>query len=495
MPCKDTVIFMKIKSVKFNFIMNFILTSSSFIFPLITVPYISRVLLVEGNGKVALAASILTYFAMFASLGIPTYGIRACAKVRDNKKELSKTVQEILIINTVTTALTFIAFLLSLFLIPSFAGQKEILLVNSTALILNLMGVTWLYSALEQYAYITIRTLAFKIISIVLMFLLVKNVDHYVTYAAISVFAGAGSNVLNFINLRKLISFKKTGKYEFKRHLKPIIVFFAMSAAISVYTNLDIVMLGFMRGAVDVGYYNAAIKVKTLLVALITSLGAVLLPRLSYFFEQKNTEEFERIIVKAFNFVLVLGVGVTVYFTVFAGETILLLNGKEFEGAVIPMMWLMPTVLFIGLSNVTGIQVLTPTGNERKVLYSIIIGAITDFLLNLALIPNYGASGAAFATMVAELVVLGIQVVYLRSMLFSIVKKLEITKIFIAAFAAALCGIILKLLTELSPFMALLSTGLVFFGVFGWLLLLLKEDFVYGLMVCLVKTVKNRLSR
>ena len=482
---------MKIRSVKFNFIMNFILTSSSFIFPLITVPYVSRILLVEGNGKVALAASILTYFAMFASLGIPTYGIRACARVRDDKIQLSKTVQEILIINTITTAITFLAFLASLFLVPNFAEQKELLLVNSTALILNLMGVTWLYSALEQYAYITIRTLAFKVISIILMFLLVKNVDDYVTYAAISVFAGAGSNVLNFIHLKKLISFKKTGKYEFKRHLKPIMVFFAMSAAISVYTNLDIVMLGFMKGTIDVGYYNAAIKVKTLLVTLITSLGAVLLPRLSYFFEQKNTDEFNRIIVKAFNFVIVLGVGVTVYFTLFAGETILLLSGSEFSGAIIPMMWLMPTVFFIGLSNVTGIQVLTPTGNEKKVLYSIIVGAVTDFVLNLLLIPNHGAAGAAFATMVAEFLVLALQVIYLRKMLLTLVKKLSIFKTAIATALASIIALQVRALNFNSIFLVLLISSVVFFGTYGITLLATKESFTMDIF----HSVKNLVLR
>ena len=142
---------LKTKSVKFNFIMNMILTASSFIFPLITFPYVSRVLLVEGNGYVSFATSVLTYFTMFASLGIPSYGIRACAQVRDDKKELSKVTQELLIINIATTLLVSIVFVVTLFTVPQFKEQQTLLWINGATLILNAIGVNWLYSALEQY--------------------------------------------------------------------------------------------------------------------------------------------------------------------------------------------------------------------------------------------------------------------------------------------------------------------------------------------------------
>lgn len=289
---------LKVNSVKFNFIMNFILTASSILFPLITFPYISRTLLAAGSGAVSSAASVLTYFAMFASLGIPTYGIRACARVRDNREELSRTVQELLIINTVTTVLTYAAFLILLAVVPKFAAERELLLINSVSLFLNVIGVSWLYSALEEYGYIASRTLIFKVISIVFMFLMVKSPDDYIVYGAISVFAGGGSYVLNFLRLRRYVDLKKTQRYRFKEHLKPIMIFFATSAGISVYTNLDTVMLWMMKTNVDVGYYNAGIKVKTVLTTLITSLGTVLLPRLSYYAETGNKEEFYKIIAK-----------------------------------------------------------------------------------------------------------------------------------------------------------------------------------------------------
>lgn len=211
---------MRIRSVKFNFIMNFLLTASSIIFPLITFPYVSRVLQAAGNGKVAFATAVLTYFTMFASLGIPTYGIRVCAQVRDDREKLSRTVQELLIINTITMVIVYAVFAVMVFLVPEFAKEKELLFINSITMVLNVFGVSWFYSALEQYAYITACSLTFKVISIVMMFAWVKNPKDYIIYGAITVFASAGSYVLNFINLHKYVTLKKKGPYNFKRHLK-----------------------------------------------------------------------------------------------------------------------------------------------------------------------------------------------------------------------------------------------------------------------------------
>ena len=193
---------MKIHSVKYNFIMNAILTVAGIIFPLITFPYISRVLLVEGSGKVAFATSVVTYFTMFASLGIPTYGVRACAIVRDNKEKLSKTVQELLIISGGTTLLTYIVFGISLFVIPEFAQERTLLLIVGLGIGLNTIGVQWLYNALEQYSYITTCSILFKVIGMILMFLLVKESSDYQIYGGVYVIASFGSYVLNFICLR-----------------------------------------------------------------------------------------------------------------------------------------------------------------------------------------------------------------------------------------------------------------------------------------------------
>lgn len=469
---------MKIHSVKYNFIMNAILTVAGIIFPLITFPYISRVLLVEGSGKVAFATSVVTYFTMFASLGIPTYGVRACAIVRDNKEKLSKTVQELLIISGGTTLLTYIVFGISLFVIPEFAQERTLLLIVGLGIGLNTIGVQWLYNALEQYSYITTCSILFKVIGMILMFLLVKESSDYQIYGGVYVIASFGSYVLNFICLRKFVTFQKTGTYQFKQHLKHIMVFFAMSAGASIYLNLDVVMLRFLQSNEAVGYYNAGIKVKTVLVTCVTSLGTVLLPRLSYYIETADKKAFQLMVEKAFRFVFVAASAVTVYFSIFARESILLLSGEAFLPAVGPMMILMPTVLLIGLSNVTGIQILTPNGREREVMYSIWGGAILDFVLNLIVIPKFSANGAALSTLLAEGMVLLLQCWFLRDVLWSYIRQVQCWKIVIALAVASVMTIPVKIWIDSGVFVTLLVSAIVFFGGYAVVLLLLKEPFV-----------------
>lgn len=469
---------MKTHSIKFNFIMNAILTVSSVIFPLITFPYISRVLLVDGSGKVAFAISVVSYFTMFASLGVPTYGIRACAKVRENKEKLSAVVQELFIINGITTAIIYVIFFLSLALVPKFSAQKELLAIVSFSIVLNTMGAQWLYSALEQYSYITFCALGFKILGIVMMFAFVHSPQDYIVYGAISAAASYGSGILNFINMRKFVSFKKTRGYDFRRHIRPILTFFCMSAAASIYLNLDMVMLGFMKSDRDVGYYNAAIKVKTVLVNVVTSLGTVLLPRLSFYIEMGEKEAFRSTVVKAFRFVFTAGSAVMVFFILFAKDSILILSGKAFLPAVFPMQLLVLTVLLIGLSNITGIQILTPMGHEEKVLISIVAGAVVDFLLNLLLIPHFASTGAAFATVMAEAVVLVIQFICLKEMLLGLIRDIQYGKIAAALAVASALSIILQMFTDFSPIITMIAAAVVFFGSYGTILLLMKEPIV-----------------
>lgn len=477
----------QVKSVKYNFIMNLILTSSNFIFPLITFPYVSRVLLASGNGKVNFITSVVNYFMMMAALGIPTYGIRACAKVREDKDKLSKTVQELMIIHTIMTLITLIFYILSIFLVNEFYQEKELMLINSVGLVFNVFGVNWLYQALEEYDYITIRSIIFKIISIILMFLFVHQTGDYVIYGAITVFSTCGSYILNFIRLRKLISFQRYPSYNLRQHIKPILVFFAQSMATTVYCNLDTVMLGFMKGDVEVGYYTVAIKIKTLLTSVVTALGAVLLPRLSYYVGSGQKDKFYQLIKKTINFVVAMSLPLTIYFILMANESILFLSGSGYEPAVAAMQIILPTILLIGLSNVTGIQVLTPLGMERYVLISVIVGAMVDLILNTLFIPGYGSAGAAFGTLMAELAVLIVQIVFIRHMIQEkIFDYHQILRIGLSAILPIFTILLIKS-WSLGVFWSLLCSAVLYFGIYFLLSLLLNVHIIKDYTLTILK--------
>ncbi len=464
-------------SVTFNFIMNFILTASSVIFPLITFPYVSRVLLPVGTGKVASAMAVVNYFSMVAMLGIPTYGIRACAQVRDDKEKLSRTVQEILIINSAMTMLVYVVFGVSLYTVPKFAEDRTLLLVVSSAIILNVIGVNWLYSALEEYAYITAASLVFKVIAVSGMFLLVHKKEDYIIYGALTVISNIGSYVVNFLRMGRYITIKPLGGYNLKRHLKPITVFCAMTVASSIYTNLDTVMLKFISGDEQTGYYNAAVYVKTALVSLVISLGTVLLPRLSYYIEKGMQKEFKRMTSHALSFVLLISLPLAVYFMLFAEEGIGFLSGPAYAPAAISMRLIMPTIIFIGLSNILGMQILVPTGRERNVLLAVIAGSVVDLIINLWLIPTFGSCGATIGTLVAEFVVVLIEAVVLRQFLKEIWQIRRIVPYMLALIPSVAAAVALHkmVLQNTGNFLTLVFTAIVFFCLYGVALLLQKE--------------------
>lgn len=473
-------------SLKLNFVMNAILTMSSFIFPLISYPYVSRILLPEGTGKVSFATSLIAYFIMFAQLGIPTYGVRACSRVRDDRQALTRTAQELLIINLIMTALSYTALFLALLFVPRLRAERTLYLLVSLSMIFNTIGMEWLYKALEQYTYITVRSIVFKIVALIAMFVLIHSREDYVIYGGITILASSASGICNFVHARRFISLRPVGGYRFRPHLKAVAVFFAMACASTVYTNLDTVMLGFMTSDETVGYYNAAVRIKSILVSIVTSLGAVLLPRASYYVERGEMDRFRQITRKALNFVFLAAVPMMIYFMVFARQGIFLLSGENYAGAIRPMQWIMPTLLFIGLSNVLGIQILVPLNREKVVLWSIIAGAAVDVVLNVALIPQYGASGAAAATSVAELVVLAVQFFVLGKEATGAFAAVSFGKL-LPALVVGIAAASWVLLMQWGSFVTLLLSGILFFGSYLAMLLVLKEEMVKQLLMQLLR--------
>ena len=473
----------KLHSVKYNFIMNFLLSASSFIFPLITFPYVSRVLLATGNGTISFYSSIANYFLLVASLGIPTYGIRACAKVRDNFRELSKTVREIFLINEIMTFLVMFFYVISFFLIPKFRQEPLLFVFNGIGIGLNMFGMTWFFQALEQYDFITIRSLMLKIISMVLMFIFVRTPNDYIIQAAITVFAASGFNLINYHRVKKYVDLsQKYSSLNLKKHIKPIMILFAQSLAVSIYTSLDTVMLGFMQTNAEVGYYNAAVKLKYILLSLVASLGQVLLPRMSYYVKNNLKNEFMNTMAKSLNFTLEIAFPLALYFVMFSFETMMFLAGDGYIEAVLPMQIITIAIIPNGLTGILGTQVLTSIEKERCVLNSVIIGAIVDFGLNLLLIPKYGASGAAFATMICEFVVLLVQIIYCYDLLNVIKSKLNLFRYIIASVLPLFLIAPFKYININIYILILMLTSILYFGIYFIILFIMKDQLIIQIL-------------
>lgn len=483
---------MKVKSIKLNAFFNVIYTITNMIFPLITYPYVTRVLSANGMGKVSFFTAVSNYAVMFGSLGISTYGIRAVAKVRDNKDELSKVVQELLAINSI---ITFFVVLVLLGLIPfidKFNSEPILFWINIIIVLATPCGMTWLYSGLEQYEYITIRNIVIKIIALIMVFLFVKNKDDYVIYAFLMGFSTVASYICNLIYCRKFINFRLNPHLEFIKHFKPMIYLFASILAVSVYTNLDTIMLGFINGNFEVGLYSVASKVKWLLLSAVNAVSAVLLPRLSNYYSNGKLKKYYDELKKSLSFVILVTVPLAIYFIVESKDCILLLGGSDYEGAILCMQILMPILIVSGLSNISGNQILIPQGKDSKFMQAVGFGAIVDIIFNIILMPKYAAIGAAVATLIAEITQMLIQFYFSRSDILHYIRKRTIFNALFASVIAVIITFFIRKNVSINYFYNLMITIVVFFGIYIFILILIKDEYIKEMLKNVGYIIKKR---
>lgn len=395
------------KSLKTNYIFNLLNTVSGLLFPLITFPYASRILLADGIGQVNFFQSIIQYITLLTCLGIPMYAIREIAKVRDDVKERNKTAVEILLLHA---SLTFIGYVIVAILIATVTEIQvdiPLFLILSTTIFFTAIGCEWFYQGVEDFKYITIRGLIVKTFSVVLLFLLVKTKEDILWYAVYSVIGVLGGNIFNFIRLRKYISFKglSLNRLHPLRHLLPALHIFVLNLVISIYVQLNSVMLGFMADTTSVGLFTAASKLSHMTLGIVSALGTAMLPRLSNLIATGQKEKFDQLSQKAMQFVIAITLPMTVGMILTAPYLIRLFCGDTYTPAILTLQIISPIILAIGISNILGIQILYPQGQENKVIWSTALGAIVNFLLNLWLIPRLVQDGASLATVIAEIVV------------------------------------------------------------------------------------------
>lgn len=389
-------------------LMNAILTVSQVVFPLVTIPYVSRILHPSGVGKVYFATSFVSYFTMLAQIGIPVYGVLACAKVRNKREELSHIFQELFIINLSLSIILFVLYCFVISTIPKLLSERFLMFVMGLSIILNSINIDWLYQALEKYSFITLRSMIFKLISLIGMLTLIRGTQDYVLYGALTIFPLAASSVTNFAFLRNFVSFPPLKGIKIKNHIAKTSKFLILTVMTTVYTNLDLIMLGLIDGDRAAGCYGTAIKIKLGLVTLIISIIGVLFPRMSYLAGIGSKERFKTTLNKAVSLALSISLPLSIFFIICARESIMLIAGKEFNDAIMPMTIIMPTLVFIAMSNVMGMQALVPLDKENYTIAATTAGALINIPANLILIPVLGSSGAAISTLASEMLVFAV---------------------------------------------------------------------------------------
>lgn len=400
-------------SVKSNVILNGINSLTSIAYPVITFPYAARVLLPEGIGAVSFFNSIIGYIVLLTSLGIPMYAVREVAKYRDDKEKRDRITLEILALSFVLCLLGYVAVWILATFVPEIHSRSGLFYVLSLSIVFTTIGVNWFYQGIEDFKFVTIRAVLVRTLAAVSLFIFVKDSGDLLIYGVIVVGSTVGNNFINFVHLRKhvdfgLFSLRRLG---IKRHVKPALEIFALSLIISLYLQLNMVMLGFMSGDEQVGFYTAGTKIPGIALTVITSLGTVLLPRCSNLIQNGNREEFSTLINKSLGVTLALSLPLMVGGMALAEPLIRVFGGEEFLPSV-PVLYLnAPVIVFISLSNLTSMQILYPMDRIGIVISGVSAGAISNVILNIILIPGFGAIGAAVATLVAEFAVIAVEIV------------------------------------------------------------------------------------
>ncbi|MCC6288642.1 MAG: flippase [Chitinophagaceae bacterium] len=451
-------------SIKKNFLYSAALTVSTFLFTFITFPYASRVLGVQNIGICNFVDSIVNYFILFSTLGITAIGIREIAKNRGNKKELEESFRDIIFLNAIFTIAALIILLFLIFFVKKLYSYKELMAIGIVKIIFTFFTIEWFYKGVENFRYITIRSLIIKVLYVISVFLFVKNVDDYILYYCLTTLAVVINAFFNWRYLKKLIEVKFKG-FKLARYLKPVVTLGVYMILTSMYVNFNTTFLGFAGNEKEVGYYSTATKLYSILLALFSSFTGVMLPRMSSLIADGKFDEFKKITAKSNDILFGFSFPVVIISVIFAPQIIQIIAGAGYEGAILPMRIVMPLMLVIGYEQILVLQILMPMKKDSSILINSIIGAAVGVFLNIVLVPRYLSVGSAFTWVISEFVVL-ISAQYFATRYTGIrfpYKKLGM-QIALAIPPAVICIFIYKFLNIHIVLLLLLST--LFVGIY-----------------------------
>lgn len=475
------------KSITKNYIYNLIYQVLVLILPLITAPYISRVLGAENIGIYSYTLSISAYFILFGSLGIAMYGQREIAYNQNNKKKTSVIFWEVNLLRIVTMSISLLIFYFTFARENQYSMYYKILMLE---IIGNCIDISWFFQGLEEFKKTVTRNMIVKLISVMCIFVLIKTPNDLVLYFGIYVLSILIGNGSLWLYLPKYLKKVKIKELNIFKHLKPTIALFIPQIAIQVYTLLDRTMVGaIVSDKSEVGYYDQGQKIIKMLLAIITSLGTVMSPRIASTFANGEKEELNNYMKKSFNNVFLLAFPMVFGIIAISKSFVPVFFGQGYDKVAILMSVISPIILLIGLSNVTGTQYLLPIKRQREFTISVICGAIINFILNLCLIWKYGAIGASIGTVVAEFTVTSVQIYFVRKdfklkEIFKLAKNYLISSIIMFI----VCLVIGKFINyNLMSTVVQVTVGGIIYGI---CLLILRDKFIFEVL----NKIKNKIK-
>lgn len=398
-----------------NYLYNLVGQVLFVILPFITMPYLARVIGVEGFGLVAFTESIMRYFFLIASIGILTYGNRAIAYVRDNKQDRSRVFWEIFYLQTITSIIAILLYFCVIFIFH--LKNHFLLLMQSIYLIANIFDISWFFMGIEDFKKTVSRSFIAKICSVVLIFAFVKTESDVWKFVLIYALTTLISNIAMWTFLFKYVDFKKVDFSGIKSHLFPALSLFISQIAVTVYFVLDRTMIGVLTDHSQVGLYDTSMKIIRIPLAFLTSLSLVMLPRMSNMFAKGEISQIKEYTNKSFDFLTCMGLPFLAGIIAILPEFVPWFLGKNFTGTILIITIISPILMTMAWGSITGSQLLIPMGREKIYTLSLITAAVVNLILNFLLIPKFQAIGACIAISCTEVTVIIIHYFALKNFL------------------------------------------------------------------------------
>ena len=391
--------------IKKNFFYSAFLTSANYIFPLLIFPYVTRVLGVAKYGLCGFIDGIINYFILFSTMGIAVVGIREIASVKTDQHRLTTTFMNLFTSVGLFTLWSIIALILATFLVPKLYEQKELMFLGAFKVGFNFLLIEWFYKGIEDFRFITLRTLIVKCIYVAGVFCFVKDSDDYVIFYLLSVLMVGGNSVINMLYSRKWI-FYSFRSLNIKQFLKPLLTYGVYFLLTSFYTTFNVAYLGFVSTDTEVGYYSVATKLYSIFISLISSFTAVMMPRMASLLADKKVDEFRWMYIKSVDILTSVSLPFVFYTIVMAPQIVTFIAGNDYEGAVLPLRIVMPLMFIIGYEQIMIIQGLMPMRQDKIVLRNSAIGAVIGLIANVLIVGHLRAVGSAIVWLLCEILIL-----------------------------------------------------------------------------------------
>lgn len=467
----------KSQSLKTNSLFYLIYNVLNVIFPFITGIYVARVLLPDGIGQVETARNLVSYFSILAFIGIPTYGLREIAKARNDQNKLNKLFSELFIINSISTTIFGALYLALIFAVPNYRENWPLYLITGITVFINFFNVSWLYEGLEEFKFISIRNIIFKILTFCLLIALVRKQDDYLMYAIIAVVGTTGNYILDLVLSPRKVKFTTKG-LNLRQHVKSLLYLATVNLAIELYMLVDVTMLGWMTDNETVAFYSYGIKIHRILLSIVNTFTIVLVPRISLYYKAGNIEDYNRLITKTLRIICLIAIPAIIGIWFVADILLVLIYGDAYIQSAYILKILSFNLLISPIGYLLGSRVMLVTGGEKLMIIPVTAGALVNIILNIILIHFYSHIGAAIASVVSEIVVLVVYLIISH-------KKFKLTNTFKPSIiktlisAAVMTGILVG--TLFIPVSTWIKTIIqIVLGIlsYGLMLIILKEDIV-----------------